>query len=161
QSSRSSPRCPDEPCSVSDIAAGPQGRVLPSHGVRRLHPPRGRPVRPERFTVLAPATTANLGPGFDCAGAGLALWTELHVGPADFGTPLVTLEGEGVDELPADESHLGLQAFGRVLPVKRFSFRFVNRIPLDRGLGSSAATVAAGVVAGLIAAGRDASLDEV
>ena len=44
---------------------------------------------------------------------------------------------------------------------KRFSFRFVNRIPLERGLGSSAATVAAGVVAGLIAAGRDASLDEV
>jgi homoserine kinase len=110
---------------------------------------------------MAPATTANLGPGFDCAGAALDLWNELHVEPADFGTPLVTLEGEGVDELPADESHLGLQAFARVLPVKRFSFRFVNRIPLDRGLGSSAATVAAGVVAGLIAAGRDAGLDEV
>jgi homoserine kinase len=114
-----------------------------------------------KFTVLAPATTANLGPGFDCAGAALDLWNELHVEPADFGTPLVTLEGEGVDEIPADESHLALQAFARVLPVKRFSFRFVNRIPLERGLGSSAATVAAGVVAGLIAAGRDASLDEV
>jgi homoserine kinase len=115
----------------------------------------------DRFMVLAPATTANLGPGFDCAGAALDLWNELHVEPADFGTPLVTLEGEGVDEIPADESHLALQAFARVLPVKRFSFRFVNRIPLERGLGSSAATVAAGVVAGLIAAGRDASLDEV
>jgi homoserine kinase len=114
-----------------------------------------------RFTVLAPATTANLGPGFDCAGAALDLWNELHVEPADFGTPMVTLEGEGADELPDDESHLALQAFARVLPVKRFSFRFVNRIPLERGLGSSAATVAAGVVAALIAAGRDASLDEV
>jgi homoserine kinase len=111
--------------------------------------------------VLAPATTANLGPGFDCAGAALDLWNELHVEPADFGTPLVTLEGEGAEELPADESHLALQAFARVLPVKRFSFRFVNRIPLERGLGSSAATVAAGVVAGMIAAGRDASLGEV
>ena len=118
-------------------------------------------MRVDRFTVLAPATTANLGPGFDCAGAALDLWNELHVEPADFGTPLVTLEGEGADELPADESHLALKAFARVLPVKRFSFRFVNRIPLERGLGSSAATVAAGVVAGLIAAGRDASLGDV
>ena len=118
-------------------------------------------MRVDRFTVLAPATTANLGPGFDCAGAALDLWNELHVEPADFGTALVTLEGEGADELPADESHLALKAFARVLPVKRFSFRFVNRIPLERGLGSSAATVAAGVVAGLIAAGRDASLGDV
>jgi homoserine kinase len=114
-----------------------------------------------RFTVRSPATSANLGPGFDCAAAAFDLWNELHVEPADFGVPFVTVEGEGVDELPADESHLALQAFARVTPVKRFSFRFVNRIPLERGLGSSAATVAAGVVAGLIAAGRDASLDEV
>ena len=114
-----------------------------------------------RFTVLAPATTANLGPGFDCAGAALDLWNELHVEPAGPGAPFVTLEGEGAGELPADETHLALQAFACVLPLERFSFRFVNRIPLERGLGSSAATVAAGVVAGLTAAGRDASLDEV
>ena len=118
-------------------------------------------MRTGRFTVMAPATTANLGPGFDCAGAALDLWNELHVEPADLGAPLVTVEGEGVHELPADESHLGLQAFARVLPVKQFSFRFVNRIPLDRGLGSSAATVAAGIVAGLLAAGRDTSTAEV
>jgi homoserine kinase len=117
-------------------------------------------VRAERFTVLAPATSANLGPGFDCAGAALDLWNELHVEPADSGNPLVTLEGEGANELPTDHTHLALQAFARVLPVKGYSFRFVNRIPLERGLGSSAATVAAGVVAGLIAAERDASLDE-
>jgi len=111
--------------------------------------------------VRAPASTANLGPGFDCAAAALDLWNELHVGPADFGTPFVAVEGEGADEVPHDENHLALQAFARVLPVKRFSFRFVNRIPLERGLGSSAATVAAGVVAGLIAAGRDPSHEEV
>jgi homoserine kinase len=114
-----------------------------------------------RFTVLAPATTANLGPGFDCAGAALDLWNELHVEAAGPGTPFVTLEGEGAAELPADETHLALQAFAGVLSPRGFSFRFVNRIPLERGLGSSAATVAAGVVAGVIAAGRDASLDEV
>lgn len=115
----------------------------------------------ERFVVRAPATSANLGPGFDCAGVALDLWNELHVEPADFGAPFVAVEGEGADELPHDESHLAVQAFARVLPVKPFSFRFVNRIPLERGLGSSAATVAAGVVAGMIAAGRDASLDDV
>jgi homoserine kinase len=113
-----------------------------------------------RFTVLAPATTANLGPGFDCAGAALDLWNELHVEPAGPGRPFVTLEGEGASELPTDATHLALQAFACVLPAERFSFRFVNRIPLERGLGSSAATVAAGVVAGLTAAGRDASPDE-
>jgi len=112
-----------------------------------------------RFAVRAPATTANLGPGFDCVGAALDLWNELHV-ESSAGAPLVTLEGEGAGELPQDESHLALRAFARVLPCERFTFRFVNRIPLERGLGSSAATVAAGVVAGLVAAGRDASLDE-
>ncbi len=117
-------------------------------------------MRVDRFTVRAPATTANLGPGFDCAGAALDLWNELHVEPAGLGTPLVTLEGEGAGELPADDTHLALQAFARVTGVKRFSFRFVNRIPLERGLGSSAATVAAGVLAGLTATGRDATLDE-
>lgn len=113
-----------------------------------------------RFTVLAPATTANMGPGFDCAGAALGLWNELHVEPADFGVPFVAVEGEGADELPHDESHLALQAFARVLPVKRFSFRFVNRIPLERGLGSSASAIALGLVAGAATAGRSASLDE-
>jgi homoserine kinase len=118
-------------------------------------------MKPGRFVVRAPATTANLGPGFDCAAAALDLWNELDVEPAETGAPSVALEGEGADELPRDESHLALRAFARVLPVERFSFRFVNRIPLERGLGSSAATVAAGVVAALIAAGRDAGLEEV
>jgi len=114
-----------------------------------------------KLAVLAPATSANLGPGFDCAAAAFDLWNELHVQPADSGVPFVSIEGEGAEELPCDETHLALQAFARVLPLERFNFRFVNRIPLERGLGSSAATVAAGVVAGLIAAGRDAGLDEV
>ena len=112
-----------------------------------------------RFTVLAPATTANMGPGFDCAAAAFDLWNELHVGPADFGIPFVAVEGEGADEVPHDENHLALQAFARVLPVKRFSFRFVNRIPLERGLGSSAAAIAAGLVAGRAVTGRDVASD--
>lgn len=109
----------------------------------------------QTFVVRAPASTANLGPGFDCAAAALDLWNELHVSPAVDGEPLVVLEGEGAGELPHDESHLALQAFALVAPLEGYRFRFVNRIPLERGLGSSAATVAAGLVAGRVAAGRD------
>ena len=104
-------------------------------------------------SVRAPASTANLGPGFDCAAAALDLWNELYVSEAGSG-PLVTLEGEGAAELPTDERHLALRAFALFAPVERHRFRFVNRIPLERGLGSSAATIAAGLVAGLAAAGR-------
>lgn len=113
-----------------------------------------------RFVVRAPASTANLGPGFDCAAAALDLWNELHVEPAVNGAPLVVLEGEGAGELPKTDQHLALRAFALVAPVEGHRFRFVNRIPLERGLGSSAATIAAGLVAGLAAAGRDASPDE-
>jgi homoserine kinase len=111
-------------------------------------------------TVRAPASTANLGPGFDCAAAALELWNELEVSPAAEGEPLVTLEGEGAAELPHGEEHLALRAFALVAPLEGHRFRFVNRIPLERGLGSSAATVAAGLVAGLAVAGREASEDE-
>jgi homoserine kinase len=111
--------------------------------------------------VRAPATTANLGPGFDCAAAALDLWNELHVEPAADGAPLVVLEGEGSGELPRTEDHLALRAFALAAPLEGRRFRFVNRIPLERGLGSSAAAIAAGLVAGFAAAGREASPDEV
>jgi homoserine kinase len=110
-----------------------------------------------RVVVRAPATSANLGPGFDCFGAALDLWNELEVTPGD---GAVTLEGEGAGELPRSAEHLALRAFALVAPVDGFSFRFVNRIPLERGLGSSAAAIACGLVAGLAVAARDASPDE-
>jgi homoserine kinase len=111
------------------------------------------------IVVRAPATTANLGPGFDCAAAALDLWNELHVEDGQ-GEPRVTVEGEGAGEIPASAEHLALRAFALVAPVEGRRFRFVNRIPLERGLGSSAATIAAGLVAGAAAAGRTLSPDE-
>ena len=111
------------------------------------------------IVVRAPATTANLGPGFDCAAAALDLWNELRVEDGD-GEPQVTVEGEGADEVPQTVEHLALRAFALVAPVEGYRFRFVNRIPLERGLGSSAATIAAGLVAGAAAAGRTLSPDE-
>jgi homoserine kinase len=90
--------------------------------------------------VRAPATTANIGPGFDCVAAAFDLWNELEVE-----------EGEG----HADESHLGVQAFARLAPIEGRIFRFTDRIPRERGLGSSAAVIALGLVAGARAAGLE------
>jgi homoserine kinase len=87
--------------------------------------------------VRAPATTANVGPGFDCAGIALDLWNEL-----------VVSEGDG----EPDESHLGVKAFARLASPAGRSFEFVDRIPRERGLGSSAAVIALGLVAGALAA---------
>jgi homoserine kinase len=95
--------------------------------------------------VRAPATTANLGPGFDVAGAALDLWNELELG-----------EPNGT----VDESHLGVRAFARYASPAEWSFTFTDRIPRERGLGSSAAVVALGLVAGAIATGADPSADE-
>jgi homoserine kinase len=89
--------------------------------------------------VRAPATTANLGPGFDCAAAALDLWNELEVG-----------EGDGEPDL----DHLGVRAFGRIASVEGRSFHWTDGIPRARGLGSSAAVIALGLVAGAIAAGQ-------
>src|SRR3954451_24242852 len=107
--------------------------------------------------VRAPASTANLGPGFDCAAAALDLWNELHV---EEGVHEVRIEGEGADELPTGDEHLALRAFALVAPVNEFRFHFVNRIPLARGLGSSAAAIAAGLVAGAAVSGRDYASDD-
>jgi homoserine kinase len=95
--------------------------------------------------VRAPATTANLGPGFDCVAAALDLWNEL-----------VVEEGDG----EADDSHLGVQAFAHLAPTAGWTFRFTDRIPRERGLGSSAAVIALGLVAGALAAGRDPDPEE-
>jgi homoserine kinase len=109
--------------------------------------------------VRAPASTANLGPGFDCAAAALDLWNEVTV---DVSTSAleVEIEGEGADELPRDATHLTLRAFALYAPPERYRFRFVNRIPLERGLGASAAAIALGLLAGAALAGREQTKEE-
>jgi homoserine kinase len=104
----------------------------------------------------APATSANLGPGFDTAAVALDLWNELHVEPGAG----IEIEGEGADELPRDATHLTLRAFALFAPLDGHRFSFVNRIPLERGLGSSASAIALGLVAGAQAAGLSPSVDE-
>jgi homoserine kinase len=104
--------------------------------------------------AFAPASTANLGPGFDSAGAALELWNELEIEPAN--ELEVEISGEGADELPRDATHLALRVFSLFAPVEGRRFRFLNRVPLERGLGSSAAAIGLGLVAGAAAAGADA-----
>jgi homoserine kinase len=97
------------------------------------------------MVVRAPATSANLGPGFDCAAVALDLWNELEL-TDDSG---VVVEGEGAGELPEDETNLGVRAFALAASPAGKGFRFRNRIPLARGLGSSAAAIALGLRAAL------------
>ncbi len=103
--------------------------------------------------VRAPATTANLGPGFDCAGAALDLWNEVEISDRANGLSVETTQG-------LDPDHLALRAFERLHPVDGLSFSFTDRIPRERGLGSSAATVALGLAAGALVAGREPDPEE-
>jgi homoserine kinase len=94
--------------------------------------PMQSPRLSEPLRVRAPATTANVGPGFDCAAIALDLWNELEL----------TSGGDA-----PDLEHLGVRAFARVAPADGWSFRWTNRIPRERGLGSSASVIALGLVA--------------
>ena len=93
--------------------------------------------------VRAPASSANLGPGFDCAAVALDLWNELEVTEGEG----VIVEGEGAGELPADGTNLAVRAFALLADPAGKRFRCTNRIPLERGLGSSAAAIALGLAA--------------
>ena len=105
--------------------------------------------------VKAPATTANLGPGFDCLGMALDLWNTIEVHPVNSGNasePLVHVTGEGVDEAPGGETNLVYRSMtflfheaDREMPSVRLLCR--NEIPFARGLGSSAAAIAGGLAA--------------
>ena len=125
------------------------GRTAWRAGRLRRHRPR--PERPRRglsqmtLRVRAPATTANIGPGFDCAGAALDLWNELELEP-----------GDG----PVDRDHLGVRAFERLTPADGWSFTFSDNIPQARGLGSSASIVALGLVAAAIVGKLEPTADE-
>jgi homoserine kinase len=102
-----------------------------------------------RFTVRVPATSANVGPGFDAFGLALDLCNEVVV---DAGAePSVSWEGEGAEELPTDGSDLVSRTIATVAARMRLgppvlALHGRNRIPLARGLGSSSAAIVAGVV---------------
>ena len=103
--------------------------------------------------VAAPATTANLGPGYDCLGMALDIWNTIEVESLATGVQSsVVVSGEGEGELEAGPDNLVYRSMeflyrelGRELPP--VSVTCANEIPLARGLGSSAAAIAGGLVA--------------
>jgi len=114
--------------------------------------------------VQVPATSANLGPGFDCFGLALGLHDDVVARVVDSGLS-VDIAGEGAG-LPRDESHLVVRAmrdtFTRLGGQPRgIELSCANRIPHGRGLGSSAAAIVAGIVlARALVVGGDAALPD-
>ena len=110
----------------------------------------------DRVNVNVPATTANLGPGFDCLGMALDIWNTIEVDAGESGFNVI---GQGSDTLPRGEANLIHRSFrvpfreaGRPAPEVHITCR--NEIPLGRGLGSSSAAVVCGLVAGNEMCGR-------
>jgi homoserine kinase len=94
-----------------------------------------------RRRVRVPASSANLGPGFDVLAAALGLWLEVEV--VETGAFAVETELE----IARDRRNLVVRAFERLHPADRFTFRIASQIPLSGGLGSSAAAIVAGLMA--------------
>ena len=119
--------------------------------------------RPTEVRVRVPASSANLGPGFDSLGLALGLYDEIEVSVAPYGVT-VEVDGEGAGRVPCNDAHLVVRAMrtawaltGDAPPGLRMRCR--NAIPHSRGLGSSAAAAVGGAVAAVVLAGRDSELE--
>lgn len=106
--------------------------------------------------VSVPATSANLGPGFDTLGLAVDLRNEIIIKPSKFLS--ISTHGEGADNPKIKKNTLFLNIFNdnyKRLAGKtnNFRFEFHNRIPISRGLGSSSAVIVAALSAAYTAAG--------
>ena len=111
--------------------------------------------------IKIPATTANLGPGFDCLGAALSLYNEFEINVVSNAKYKVRIESEGVnvEDITKDENSHVYKAIKKIfnlckidlLPLEIY---IKNNIPLQRGLGSSATAYLAGLIAGNILCGE-------
>jgi homoserine kinase len=111
-----------------------------------------------RLVATVPATSANLGGGFDSLALALDLCNEVTVDTE--ASPGVRWEGEGASELPTDGSDAVSRAMRESagalgLDLPRFALSSVNRIPVERGLGSSAAAAVAGIELATALLGHD------
>ncbi|SES95397.1 homoserine kinase [Natronincola peptidivorans] len=115
--------------------------------------------------VTVPATTANIGPGFDCLGIALSLYNAIEVEETDQGL-IIEVEGRDREKIETNENNLiyqsMLKTFERVdYRPKGLKIKQYNNIPMARGLGSSAACIVGGVVAANKLAGNPLKKDEV
>lgn len=103
-----------------------------------------------KFTINVPATSANLGPGFDALGLALDLWNETTISLAKEFAAHIT--GEGAGRLASGKNNLIVRAAQRLAegaekPLPPFHAECVNRIPLSSGMGSSSAAIITGLMA--------------
>lgn len=123
-----------------------------------------------RIAVEVPATSANLGAGYDCLGVALELTNRIEVEVRGWsrGGIELTVEGEGAGELTADPDNRFVRGLSAALEFARgelpegigWRISMTNRVPLARGLGSSAAATVGGVVAANALVGEALSLEE-
>jgi homoserine kinase len=102
-----------------------------------------------KIHVTVPATTANLGPGFDALGLALNLWNEADFTLRDDGQIVLTVQGEGEGKLPMDAGNMvaesALHLFELVgKPCPGLQIHCLNRVPLGSGMGSSSAAMLTG-----------------
>ncbi len=117
-------------------------------------------------TVTVPATTANLGPGFDCIGAALTLYNKFKFTRAEAGKFTINVQGAEAERVSTDESNLLYQGFGKLFAHIEQTPPPVNieiqlGVPLARGLGSSATAIVGGLVGANILAGEPLNQSQV
>lgn len=122
----------------------------------------------DAVTVTVPATTANLGPGFDCLGAALTLYNRFRFSRLSLTEPAlkITATGSEADSVNYDETNLAYRAFVRLYekigqPIPSISIEIDLGVPLARGLGSSATAIVGGLLGANQLAGEPLSQEEV
>lgn len=107
--------------------------------------------------ISVPATSANLGPGFDCLGLSLNFRNRFKITYAK--ETKVVISGEGVDRLRADENNLFVKIFRETFEdlaqvQEHFHFHLLNQIPISRGMGSSSAMIIGAISGAFLMAGK-------
>lgn len=116
--------------------------------------------------VRVPGTTANCGPGFDTVGIACTIYSELELILSEKGNLTIEIDGEGKGCIPTDENNIIYQAVRTVLdkvgkPYQGIYLKLYNKIPLARGLGSSAAAIVGGLIAANAATGNTLTKEEI
>ena len=119
-----------------------------------------------KILVKVPATTANLGPGFDALGLALNLWNETTFTPRQDGKIMVQIRGEGKDKLPRNAENQIVESALRIFelagkPCPGMELLCLNRVPISSGLGSSSAALLTGMLGANALLGSPFSDEEV
>lgn len=123
---------------------------MPPHASSAWRPEPVQQLRRDAVRIVVPASSANLGPGFDAIGLGLDVWDEYTAMVSDDAGWLIEVEGEGAGEVPLDASHLVARGMALVfasvgVEPRGLVLRCRNAIPHGRGIGSSAAAIVGGL----------------